>query len=252
MKIFLSPAKRLNEDPDKVWSLETEPRFMKQAAILMESLKEMSPKDLMNLMKISNDLAQLNYERNQMWQKNPNSNQALTAGLMFDGEVYRGFRETPFTADQLDYLSKHVYILSGLYGILSPTDLIMPYRLEMGTKLPVKGLNDLHEFWKETLTKYVNDNTQEGEILLNLASKEYMNSIDTKKLHGRIVDFKFKDYKNGELKQITVYMKKARGEMANWCIQNKANSLDDLKRFDRMGYQYDDNLSNEKTLIYTR
>ncbi|MXV38122.1 peroxide stress protein YaaA [Flavobacteriaceae bacterium Ap0902] len=252
MKIFLSPAKRLDENPEKEWSLKTKPQFLKNSKELMNTLKEKSPQDLMKLMKISEDLADLNYERNQKWQNNPKKSDSYSAGLMFDGEVYRGFRENAFSEDQLNYLNKNVYILSGLYGILSPTDMVMPYRLEMGTKLKVKEKENLHDYWKDTLTQYVNDNTEEDEILLNLASKEYMGALDTKKLHGKVIDFKFKDYKNGDLKQITVYMKKARGEMANWCIQNNANTIDDLKKFNRMDYQYDDNLSTDNTLIYTR
>lgn len=252
MKIFLSPAKRLNENPTKEWELKSKPRFINKSVEIMKTLRNKSPKDLMNLMDISEDLADLNYERNQKWEENPDDQSSFSAGLMFDGEVYRGLRENAFNNTQLQYLKENVYILSGLYGILAPTDIVMPYRLEMGTDLKVGNSNNLYDFWKTELTKYINSQIKKDELLLNLSSKEYISAIDTKALNGKLIDFKFKDYKNGELKQITVYMKKARGEMANWCIMNDAKTLDDLKHFDRMNYQYDDNLSNENTLIYTR
>lgn len=252
MKIFLSPAKRLNESSNEKWDLISKPRFSEQSEILMNVLKQKSPKDLSELMKISNNLAELNYDKNQEWERNPKEEKTFHAGLMFDGEVYRGLRNLDLNPKSLKYLQENMFILSGLYGILSITDLVLPYRLEMGTKLKVNKLNDLYEFWTDTVTDFVNSVTKKDEILLDLSSKEYMKVLDKDKLKGRIIDVKFKDYKDGKLKQITVYFKKARGEMANYCAENQVTTLEEIKQFDKMGYALDSKLSTEKTLVYTR
>lgn len=252
MKIFLSPAKRLNENPSVQWDIKSEPKFLSHSNIIMDALRKQSPNDLKSLMKISDELAELNYERNQKWSDSPKETESYHAGLMFDGEVYRGFRESKFSKDDFEYLKENVFILSGLYGILSPTDLVMPYRLEMGTKFGFSGNKNLYEFWKPTLTEFVNTQLTEDEVLLDLASTEYISALDKKALKGNWIDVKFKDYKDGKLKQIMVYMKKARGEMAHYCTENKVNSINELKNFTKMDYAYDDNLSNEKTLVFTR
>lgn len=250
MKIFLSPAKRLNEIKSVQWKKNTQPTFIEEATYLMSILKEKSPQDLKKLMKISDDIAEMNYERNQQWIPSPSK--ACQAGLMFDGEVYRGFRNAKFSQEALDYLEKNVYILSGLYGILSPMDSVMPYRLEMGTKLKTKFFNDLQSFWKKRLTDFINNHTQRGEPLLDLSSKEYMGALDKDKLIGNLIDIKFKDYKNGKLKQINVYFKKARGAMAHYCAENLINDIDEVKNFTAMGYAYHDTLSSHHELVFTR
>lgn len=252
MKIFLSPAKRLDENPTVSWDSATEPQFLSKAETIMKTLSKKSPKKLMELMKISNDLAEMNYERNQIWNANPKDEESFFAGLMFDGEVYRGFRDAEFRTNEMQYLQNNLYILSGLYGILRLTDKVMPYRLEMGTKIKIGRKEDLYDFWKKTLTDFVNSQIEEGEILLDLASKEYLSAIDKKAVKGNWVDVKFKDYKNGKLTQIMVYFKQARGQMANYCAENHVKTMDELKHFDRMDYAYDDNLSDDKTLIFTR
>lgn len=252
MKIFLSPAKRLNENPTTKWNAQSVPRFLEHSNKVMETLSQKSPQDLKSLMKISDELAELNYERNQKWNDSPKETENYHAGLMFDGEVYRGFRESEFSKDDFSYLQENVFILSGLYGILSPTDLVMPYRLEMGTKLPVEGSKNLHEFWRPTLTEFVNNQLKDSEILLDLASTEYISALNKKALKGNWIDVKFKDYKDGKLKQIMVYMKKARGEMAHYCTENKVQTIEELKKFNRMGYALDGNLSDDKTLVFTR
>ncbi|MCK0202840.1 peroxide stress protein YaaA [Ornithobacterium rhinotracheale] len=253
MKIFLSPAKRLNTDEiEKQWGKETQPRFLKDAEQLMEILKTKTPKQLSDLMSISDDIAQMNYERNQHWTAKPKKDNGYQAGLMFDGEVYRGLRDTPLSSEAVEYLKEHVYILSGLYGILSPLDVVMPYRLEMGTKLQNPDGKTLYDFWQKRLTDFVNKNTKKGEILLDLSSKEYMKSLLHDELKGTLIDVKFKDYKNGKLKQINVYFKKARGAMARFCAENQVQNLDDLKAFTGMNYAYDDNLSSERELVFVR
>ena len=171
---------------------------------------------------------------------------------MFDGEVYRGLRDSQLNKDEIKYFQENLIILSGLYGTLRITDAVMPYRLEMGTDLKVGKHNNLYEFWSDKITSYVNDQIADDELLLDLSSKEYISVLNRDKMKGKWIDVKFKDFRNGELKQITVYFKKARGEMALYCAKTKANSLDDLKKFDGMGYAYDDNLSTDDLLVFTR
>lgn len=252
MKIFLSPAKRLDVEHKDGINDFTEPRFIKKALTVMNSLKKNSPKKLMNLQHVNEDIAHLNYERNQNWKSVPEDKNMLQAGFMFDGEVYRGLRETELTAKEIEYLRENLYILSGLYGVLRFTDKVMPYRLEMGTDLPIGKKKNLYEYWQKTVTDMVNSETIKDEILLDLSSKEYMSVLDKKKLKGKIVNVKFMDMHQGKLKQITVYFKQARGQMAHFCARTNAQTVNDLKNFSEMGYGYDENLSKPNTLIFTR
>lgn len=252
MKIFLSPAKRLNLNEKEARPNSTEPRFAKEAKTLMQTLRKKNPQELMQLMKISNDIAELNVERNHVWTAKPSLGEGFQAAYMFDGEVYRGLQEMEMSPQAQAYAQDNIYILSGLYGILRPTDVVMPYRLEMGTKLATAKAKDLYGFWGEKLTAFVNKNTQKEEVLLNLSSKEYVKSLRAKELTAKWVDVKFMDYKNGVLKQINVYFKKARGTMARYCAEHQVKTIDELKLFNGMDYVYDDNLSTEKLLVFTR
>lgn len=248
MKLFLSPAKRLQTDFSNEWGSLQTPKFIDEAKKIMQELREKSPQKLENLMGISSDIAEMNYERNQVWSSNPQ--EKLAAAQMFDGEVYRGLTDEKLSDAAKEYLKKNLYILSGLYGILSPHSTVMPYRLEMGTKL--WDNKRLDQFWQEKLTDFVNQNTQKDEILLDLSSMEYMKSLNQKKLKGRVYDLKFMDFKNGKYKQITVYFKKARGAMARYCAENNIQNLDGIKAFNGMDYLFNDELSTEKTLVFTR
>lgn len=252
MKIFLSPAKRLNEKNNNFNATLTQPTFLNQAEEVMQSLRKYSTKDLQALQKISPDLAALNYERNHNWNTDINSDQVYPAAWLFDGEVYRGLRENELSSSQIEYLQQNLIILSGLYGALKVTDAIMPYRLEMGTDLKVKKHKNLYEFWSQKITDFVIDQIEEDEILLDLSSKEYISVLDKKRINGQWIDVKFKDLHQGKLKQITVYFKQARGKMAYFCAANQVKTLDELKTFNEMGYAFDDNLSTDKTLIFTR
>lgn len=233
------------------WNL-TQAKFLDRSKILINALKSFSVLELENLMKLSPNLAELNVERYQTWASKHNSKQTMAAALAFDGEVYRGLNAENLNANELDYLSRNLWILSGLYGILNPTDAIAPYRLEMGTKLTIGEHKNLYSFWKKTLTTYVNDNMSADDYILNLASNEYFKVLDKQSLNPTIITVDFKDYKNGQLKQIMVYFKQARGAMAKYCAQNNVQNIEQAKLFNEMGYLFNDQLSNNNHWTFTR
>ena len=252
MKLVISPAKSLDYETKVPTNRVTQASFLKKSERLNKVLKTKTAKDLSGLMKISDSLGQLNYERNQDWQlpfKTSNAKQAVYA---FSGDVYKGLDAYTIPEDKLDILQNTVRILSGLYGVLKPMDLIMPYRLEMGTKLPVDTSKNLYEFWKKDLVKALNDEMEEGELFLNLASNEYFKAIDTKALKVPVITANFKDFKNGEYKIISFYAKEARGLMARYIIDTNAKTIDDLKGFDYNGYGLSDAMSTETDLVFTR
>lgn len=251
MKILLSPAKMMNLETNAKWRATT-PQFLEQSQDIMGVMKEMSTTDLEKLMKISKDIAEMNVERNQLWNVKPTAKQAIPAALAFKGEVYRGLNAETLDEKALDYLNKHAFLLSGLYGMLRPSDKVMLYRLEMGSKLDVHGSKNLYGFWKEILTPFLNSKLKKGEFILNLASNEYAKVLDRKSLKVPMIDVEFQDYKNGELKKIMMYFKHARGAMARYCAENKVETLDQVKAFDVDGYRFDENLSTEETLVFTR
>lgn len=252
MKILLSPAKLMSIETEGTWAKSTTPQFLDNTQNIMDVLKTYNSNDLVKLMKISKDLAEINRERNSQWKPKPSKNKSLQAGLAFQGEVYRGLDAKTLDENAQAYLNQNLFILSGLYGILRPSDRIMLYRLEMGTKLDVNGSKNLYGFWKENLTEYINKKTKENEIILNLSSNEYIKAIDSKKIKAQKVDVEFYDYKNGELKQIMVYFKQARGKMTRYCALNNIHTLDEVKLFNEDNYSYDDKLSNENKLVFVR
>lgn len=251
MKILLSPAKMMNLETDAKWKATT-PQFLEQSQEIMNVMKEMSATDLEKLMKISKDIADMNVERNQVWNVKPTAKKAIPAALAFKGEVYRGLDASTMDDDAISYFTKNAFLLSGLYGILRPSDKVMLYRLEMGSKLDVNGSKNLYGFWKDTLTPFVNSKLKKGEFILNLASNEYAKVLDRKSLKVPIYDVEFQDYKNGELKKIMMYFKHARGAMARYCAENNVTTLDEVKAYDVDGYRFDENLSTNETLIFTR
>ncbi len=251
MKILLSPAKMMNLETDAKWKATT-PQFLEQSQKIMNVMKEMSATDLEKLMKISKDIADMNVERNQVWNVKPTAKKAIPAALAFKGEVYRGLDASTMDDDAISYFTKNAFLLSGLYGILRPSDKVMLYRLEMGSKLDVNGSKNLYGFWKETLTPFVNSKLKKGEFILNLASNEYAKVLDRKSLKVPVYDVEFQDYKNGELKKIMMYFKHARGAMARYCAENNVTTLDEVKAYDVDGYRFDENLSTNETLIFTR
>ena len=252
MKLIISPAKSLDYETPVPTSICTVPLFLSESKKISKVLKKQTPKQLSDLMAISDNLAQLNWERNQKWQVPYPENEARQAIYAFNGEVYIGLDAYSITPEKLDVLQNTVMILSGLYGLLKPLDLILPYRLEMGTKLAVGTSKNLYEFWKEGLTKKINATCQKDDILVNLASKEYASVLDFKKIKAEVITPEFKDYKNGELKMISFFAKKARGLMARFILDTNAKNINDLKAFNYEGYAFDGNLSKGNTLVFTR
>lgn len=251
MKILLSPAKMMSLETKADWKATT-PQFLEYSQEIMNVMKEMNATDLENLMKISKDIANMNVERNQEWNVKPTPKQSISAALAFKGEVYRALDAETLSEEAQKYMNTNVFLLSGLYGMLRPTDKIMLYRLEMGSKLDVNGSKNLYGFWKGILTPFFNSKLKKDEFILNLASNEYAKVLDKKALKVPIVEVEFQDYKDGKLKKIMMYFKHARGAMARYCAENNVQTLDEVKAFDVDGYRFDENLSKENLLIFTR
>jgi uncharacterized protein len=252
MLTILSPAKTLNFAPHTLTKKKTLPVFGDETEHLVTILQNLTATDLARLMDISPNLAALNYERYQSWKKSPTlPKQAI---LTFDGDVYDGLNAAELSEKQLVSAQKRVRILSGLYGVLRPLDLIRPHRLEMGTTLEVSGHKNLYELWKDKIVFEINKSLHESgsKTLVNLASKEYFKSIDLKKLDGNIVTADFKDLKNGTYKIISFYAKKARGLMARFIIENRITHPGDMKAFDLDGYRYAPTMSSKSHLIFVR
>ena len=254
MLIVISPAKTLDFESPLNEIAHTQPQFLKDSETLIDVLSTKSPADVEKLMHISPKLAELNVERYHQWSrpfKRTNAKHALHA---FKGDVYTGLVADSFTQKQLEYTQNHLRILSGLYGVLRPLDLMQAYRLEMGIKLDNPAGANLYQFWGNKITKNINKQIQsiDSKILLNLASNEYFKSIDRSKITASIVSPVFKDWKNGQYKLISFFAKKARGSMAAWVLKNKVKTLKKLQQFDVDGYQYSAELSDENTPVFLR
>ena len=252
MKLVLSPAKSLDYESKLPTRRGTTASFLDQSEKLNEILKKKSVKSLGKLMGISQNLSELNYERNQEWSLPFTRENARPAIYAFSGDVYRGLDAYTIDTDKLDRMQDTVRILSGLYGILKPLDLMQPYRLEMGTKMSVGRKKNLYEFWNKDITDFLNKEMEDDELFLNLASNEYFKAIDTEKLKVPVIDIKFQELKNGDYKTIAIYSKLARGLMTRYIIKEEAKTLDDIKGFDYENYRYTEKLSSEKELVFTR
>jgi cytoplasmic iron level regulating protein YaaA (DUF328/UPF0246 family) len=252
MKLVLSPAKSLDYESKLPTTKSTESEFLQQSERLNKLLKKKSAQGLSKLMHISDALSQLNYERNQEWELPFTKDNARQAIYAFSGDVYRGFDAYTVPKEKIAQVQEKVRILSGLYGILKPLDLMQPYRLEMGTKLPVGKNKNLYEFWKKDIVKSLNDELKNHELFLNLASQEYFKAIDVKQLKVPVVDIDFKEFKNGNYKIIAIFAKLARGLMARYIIDTNAETLDDVKGFNYENYRYHEELSKENHLVFTR
>jgi len=225
-------------------------RQAKQTLELIDILKLKSKDDIAKLMSISEKLANLNFDRFQEFSNEFNLNNAKQAILAFKGDVYNGIDAPSLTADDLDFAQENIRMLSGLYGVIRPLDLIQPYRLEMGTKLANPKGKNLYEFWGDGISKVLN--IDESETLINLASNEYFKGIDKKSLNANIIDIVFKENKNGKYKVIGIYAKRARGLMVNFIIKNRINNAEKLKEFNAEDYTFNTNISDEKTWVFTR
>ena len=252
MKIVISPAKSLNFEKELPTQNYTESLFLKEARQVHKVLKQKTPATLSDLMSISDKLAELNWQRNQDWKTPFTAENARQAIYAFDGDVYTGLDAYSIPKEKIENLQNSVRILSGLYGLLKPLDLMQAYRLEMGTKLSIGASKNLYEFWKPIVTKALNKELQSGELFVNLASNEYFSAVDTKALKAAVITPEFKDYKEGKLKMISFFAKKARGMMVRYIIDTNAKTIEDLKGFNYDGYQFDATLSKGNQLVFTR
>ncbi len=253
MKILLSPAKSLDFESKLPTEKTTQPDFLAEAEKLNAVLEKKSKKQLQDLMSISDNLAELNYQRYKDFSTPFNAENARPAIFAFSGDVYVGLDAYSIPKNKIDLLQDRVRILSGLYGVLKPLDLIQPYRLEMGTHLKINTKKNLYEFWANKITEALNAELKENDIVLNLASNEYFKSVNTKKLKGKLISPVFKDYKNGKLKIISFFAKKARGSMARFVIENNVSSYEKLLNFDLDGYHFSRNeTKNENKPVFIR
>lgn len=252
MKIIISPAKSLNYETELPTQRHTAAKFLKDSRAINKAIRNKKPQELSELMDISDNLAQLNWQRNKSWKTPFTTENARPAIYAFAGDVYVGFDAYSLPVEKLDDLQDKLRILSGLYGLLKPLDLIQPYRLEMGTHLAIGDNKNLYEYWKQKLTAHLNKEIKKGELFLNLASDEYASAIDFKALKVPVVKADFKDLKDGKLKIISFFAKKARGMMVRYIIDTGAETIDELKGFNYDGYGFDANLSKGNTLVFTR
>ena len=254
MKILISPAKSINENCQFPEFQYTQPLFAKEAKALVGKLKKMKAKHLMELMHVSKDIAELNVNRNKSWYLSAEpTDDVKPAVVLFSGEVYQGLDVETLSEMELDNTQKSLRILSGMYGLLKPMDLIYPYRLEMGTRWEIKeNINNLYQFWGDKLTKSLLKETEKGEAIVNLASGEYNKAILWKKVKNPVVTPVFKEFKNGEYKIVMIFAKHARGAMARYIVQNEISNPEDLKNYNVNGYSYDEKQSTATEWVFVR
>ena len=252
MKILLSPAKSLDYSKSIAKPFVHQATFLKETEQLVTKLKKIKPKKFMEMMHISSDLAHLNYDRYQAWTSPTEESEVVKACIeVFNGEVYKGLDPFSWNETELIRANEQIRILSGLYGILKPLDLVYPYRLEMGTKWQITPkVKNLYAFWSDKLTKQLN--AEKPEEVLNLASGEYNKVINFKQLKAKVITPTFKDFSNGSYKVVMMYAKHARGAMANYCIKNHLTSLEDLKIYNVDGYTFDAKTSSETEWNFIR
>ena len=253
MIIVISPAKNL--DFDSKYDFEvTKPRLLKFTHELISKLKNKSIQDIEKLMSISTSLATLNAQRFHNFTTNPSLEQTQPAIFAFNGDVYQGLQASSFDTQKMEFAQKHLRILSGLYGILRPLDMIQPYRLEMGTQLAFDDYKTLYDFWDTKIMNLLLEDleSQNDNTIINLASFEYFKSVNKKEFTANIIDIEFKDFKNDQYKIISFYAKKARGLMSKYIIDNSLSDPDDLKGFDYEGYYYDPVASSAQKIAFKR
>lgn len=254
MLIVISPAKSLDTETPAVYTNFTLPEMTAQSEKLVKRLKTMRPKQLSALMGISAELGELNFKRFQQWQlpfTTENSKQAI---FIFNGDVYQGLQAKTLSADLLELAQARLRILSGLYGVLRPLDLMQPYRLEMGTKLKYRRADNLYAFWNPAITKKINEAVEQSGsgVLVNLASAEYFKSIDLKKLKAKVVTPEFRELKNGKYVMVSFFAKRARGLMTRFVLENNIINPAELEAFDVEGYVFNPRLSKPENPVFTR
>ncbi len=254
MLTVLSPAKTLDYETPPTTRKTTQPEFMARAANLVNDARELDPAAIRKLMGVSEAIASLNHQRFMNWQPEATPDNAKQALLAFKGDVYTGLDADSLDGKGLTFAQKHLRILSGLYGLLRPLDLMQPYRLEMGLKFPNSGGKDLYQFWGEDITSALNTAVSKSgsPILVNLASNEYFRSVKPKALEADIITPAFKDLKNGQYKMISFFAKKARGLMARYIIDNQLNAPEALKDFDWAGYYFSPEQSTARDWVFLR
>ena len=253
MKIIISPAKSLDFDSDLNSQNVSVPKFLEKTLAINSILKQKSPSDLMKLQSISEKLSDLNWKRNLEFSRNHNDDNSRPAIFAFNGDVYEGLDVKTLDVKKIDFLQNNLRIISGLYGVLKPLDLIQPYRLEMGTKISINGSSNLYEYWSNDITKFLSDELLSSEFLLNLASNEYFSAIDKSKINSEIISPIFKDFKNGKLKIISFYAKKARGMMVRYVADHLVDSYDKLLSFNYGGYIFNENETTVRNQpVFTR
>jgi hypothetical protein len=254
MLILISPAKKLDFDTAPITDRFTQCDFLGDAQTLINTAKQLSKDEIAKLMHLSDKLAQLNVDRYQSWRQPFTPQNAKPALLAFKGDVYAGMNADTFTEANLDFAQQHLRMLSGLYGLLRPLDLIQPYRLEMGTRLANPRGKNLYEFWGMQITTAVNKAVvpSGSDTLINLASNEYFKSVKTQQTNGQLITPQFKEYKDGAYKIIGIYAKRARGLMSRYIIENELIDAQDIKAFDWEGYAYNPELSTEHHWVFTR
>lgn len=255
MLTVLSPAKNLDYNSDLATTKFTQPQFMDEAQYLMGKLRKLSKKKISTMMHLSANLTDLNHERYQTWTPEFELGEARQSALAFNGEVYWGLEARTFSKEDFEFSQDHLRILSGLHGLLRPLDLIKPYRLEMGTRWDITPkTKTLYKYWGNKITDALNETMAmaKTETLVNLASNEYFKAVQQEQLNGQIITCHFKEMKNGEYKALMTYAKRARGTMASYLIKNKLKNVDDIKGFNLDNYQFNESLSNEAELTFTR
>jgi uncharacterized protein len=254
MITVISPAKTLDFETPSPTRLATVPDFLDESAMLIRKLRSISQKQLMSLMDISQDLAKLNVARYLQFEEGASAQGTKQALLAFDGDVYSGIEAPNFSEADFEFAQAHLRILSGLYGLLRPMDLIQPYRLEMGTRLKVGRKSNLYQFWDDRITQRLNEAiAQSGSpVLVNLASQEYFGAVNTNALKAKLIVPLFLDRKGSDYKVVSFWAKKARGKMTAWIIANRLDEVDELKDFDQWGYRFNPGLSDETNWTFTR
>ena len=254
MLLVVSPAKNLDFESPLPTNKFSQPELLEHSKALIAHCKKLTPADISTLMGISDKLAGLNAARFGEWSMPFTVDNARPAALAFNGDVYTGLDAKTFSDEDFEFAQKHMRILSGLYGLLKPLDLMQAYRLEMGSRLANDRGTNLYQFWGDIITDNVNEalDQQGDNILVNLASNEYFKSVKKKNLKGEIITPAFKDWKNGQFKMISFFAKKARGLMARYIIENRLTDIEQLKSFDVAGYQYSEDLSQGNDWVFTR